>query len=231
MTVVSSSLRTAREFLDLVDHSILKPWLPPEEVAAGLDFARRTRPKAVCVLPTAVRRAAEALDGSGVLIGAVNGFPSGDHPTEVKALECRLTDRDGAVEIDTVIDIAALKRGDLRRVIDDLRAVVEATDHCVKAIVESPVLSDDELRLACEAVVEAGAGFIKTGTGFNGAATPAQVRLMRACVGPDLPLKAAGGIRTLADARAMVDAGATRLGVSGTQAMLAEFDAESRDEL
>lgn len=222
---MSESLKTAREFLDLVDHSILKPWLPPEEVAAGLEFAREVRPKAVCVLPTAVFRAADVLAGSGVLVGTVNGFPSGDHPTEVKVLECQLSDRAGAVEIDTVIDIAALKRRDLAAVTDDLRAVVEATEHCVKVIIECPVLTDDEIRLASEAVLASGAAFIKTATGFNGATTPAQVRLVRSCVGPDLPLKAAGGMKTLADARAMVDAGATRLGVSGTEAILAEFDA------
>lgn len=222
---MSRPLPTRRAFLDVVDHTLLKPWSEPSELDAFLAFARDVRPKAVCVLPLWVRQTAAALDGTGVLVATVNGFPLGDHETEVKARECELSVEAGAVEIDTVIDIAAIKRGDVATATRDLAAVVQAAgEHDVKVIIEAPVLSDDEIRLASQAVVDSGAAFIKTATGFQGAATPDHVRLMRECVGPDLQLKAAGGMRSIDDARAMMEAGATRLGLSRTADILAEID-------
>lgn len=221
-----TSLQSRRELLDVVDHTLLKPWSEPSELDAFLAFSREARPKAVCVLPLWVRRAVAELDGTGVLVATVNGFPLGDHETDVKARECEMSLDAGAVEIDTVIDIAAIKRGDVDTATRDLAGVVRAAGgHVVKVIIEAPVLDDAEIRLACQAVVDSGAAFVKTATGFQGAATPDHVRLMRACVGPDLGLKAAGGMRTVDDCRAMIDAGATRLGLSRTSDIVAELDA------
>jgi len=148
----------------------------------------------------------------------VVGFPLGATPTDVKVFEARGATLDGADEIDMVINIAAARALDKGTLVDDISAVAEAVHAgkaILKVIIETSLLNEEQKLLACRAAVEAGADFVKTSTGFNGGgATAEDVALMRAAVGPDLGVKASGGIRTLADAQAMIAAGATRIGAS-----------------
>ena len=171
---------------------------------------------------------ARLLDGSGVATCTVVGFPLGASSTASKVFETTDAIANGADEIDMVINIGELKAGHAELVREDIRAVAEATHaggKLLKVIIECCLLTDDEKRLACLLCAEAGADFVKTSTGFStGGATVADVTLMRECVGPDFGVKAAGGIRTLADAYAMIEAGASRLGVSAAASILAELD-------
>jgi deoxyribose-phosphate aldolase len=153
-----------------------------------------------------------------VLTCSVIGFPLGATPTDVKTFEARGAVLDGADEIDMVINIAAARAGDKGALVDDISAVAEAvhaSGAILKVIIETVFLSDDQKVLACQAAVEAGADFVKTSTGFNGGgATAKDITLMRRTVGPELGVKASGGVRSLADAQAMIAAGATRIGAS-----------------
>jgi deoxyribose-phosphate aldolase len=154
----------------------------------------------------------------------VIGFPHGCERPPVKAAAARIAIEDGARELDMVLHVGALKSGALAAVQSDIAAVVQAADgHPVKVILETAVLTDGEKRAACRLARDAGAAFVKTSTGFHpaGGATAADVRLMRAEVGPDFGVKASGGIRTLADVRTMLDAGANRIGTSASEAILA----------
>jgi deoxyribose-phosphate aldolase len=148
----------------------------------------------------------------------VVGFPLGATPSDVKAFEARGAVLDGADEVDMVINIAAARASDKGALVDDITAVAEAVhagEAILKVIIETALLNDDQKVLACEAAVEAGADFVKTSTGFNGGgATAEDIALMRRTVGPDLGVKASGGVRSLADAQAMIAAGATRIGAS-----------------
>ena len=164
-----------------------------------------------------------ALADSGARVISVVGFPHGCDRPAAKAHAAALAAADGALEIDTVMNIGALKSGDHAGVLADIEAVVRAVPGLpVKVILETAALTDAEKRLACRLAVDAGAAFVKTSTGFHpaGGATAADVRLMRAAVGPSLGVKASGGIRNLADARAMLDAGANRIGTSASAAIL-----------
>lgn len=210
----------------LVDHTLLKPEATAADVAALVADARALGVLAVCVSPTmldAVRHAGPA----DLTVAAVAGFPSGKHAAEVKAREAALAVAAGAGEIDVVIDVGAAVAGDVAAVRNDVAAVrAAAPDAVLKVIVESAALlalaGADALAAACRAAVDAGADFVKTSTGFHpaGGASVDAVRLMAATVGPSIGVKASGGIRTAADAVAMLDAGATRLGLSGTRAVL-----------
>jgi deoxyribose-phosphate aldolase len=165
-----------------------------------------------------VKTVKTALKGSGVLTCSVVGFPLGATPTDVKTFEARGAVLDGADEIDMVINIAAARAGDKGALVEDITAVAEAvhaSEATLKVIIETALLTDAQKVLACEAAVEAGADFVKTSTGFNGGgATAEDVALMRRTVGPGLGVKASGGVRSLADAQAMIAAGATRIGAS-----------------
>lgn len=207
-----------------IDHTLLKPDASREDILTVAAEAARYKFKSVCVNPLWVSTVAESLRGTGVLTCSVVGFPFGATPTESKAFEAALAIRDGAREIDMVIDIAAAKRGDKAALVADISGVaapVHDGDAILKVIIETSLLDDDAKVLACEAAVAAGADFVKTSTGFaGGGATLADVELMRRTVGPDMGVKASGGVRSLSDAQAMIRAGATRLGASSGVAIV-----------
>ncbi|MEZ0349371.1 deoxyribose-phosphate aldolase [Mycobacterium sp. pR1184] len=208
----------------LVDHTLLKPEATGADVVALLAEAADLAVYAVCVSPSMVPVAAAA---GGVRVATVAGFPSGKHTCAIKAQEAAQAVASGASEVDMVIDIGAALAGELDAVRSDIAAVRAAIpDAILKVIVESAVLLGDSdgrtLTDVCRAAEEAGADFVKTSTGFHpaGGASVRAVALMAEAVGGRLGVKASGGIRTAADAIAMVDAGATRLGLSGTRAVL-----------
>ena len=214
---------TRAELARLLDHSVLKPEATRAEVLEGAQVVRAWHIGQYCVQPGWVRAASEALAGSDALVASVIGFPHGCEPGEVMARAAQIAVRDGAREVDMVIQIGRLKSGDTDGVAEDIRAVVRAVPGIgVKAIIEARALSDAEKTLACRIALDCGVAFVKTSTGFHpsGGATAADVRLMRAAVGPGIGIKASGGIRTLADARAMLEAGANRLGSSASAAIL-----------
>ncbi|MFE4198250.1 deoxyribose-phosphate aldolase [Paenarthrobacter sp. NPDC056912] len=201
-----------------IDHTLLKPEASQADVLKVCAEAAEYKFKSVCVNPIWVKTVTKALKGSGVLTCSVIGFPLGATPSDVKAFEARGAVLDGADEIDMVINMAAARANDKGALVEDITAVAEAVHAggaILKVIIETSMLSDEQKVLACQASVEAGADFVKTSTGFNGGgATVEDVALMRRTVGPDLGVKASGGVRSLADAQAMITAGATRIGAS-----------------
>jgi len=214
---------TRAELAHLLDHSVLKPEATEREIREGADIVRTWSIGFYCVQPCWVKLASEALAGSAARTVSVVGFPHGCDRSEVKAQAALLAVADGAGEIDMVMNFGALRSGDDARVAADIEAVVHAVPGTpVKVIPEAAALTDGEKQRACRIAVAAGAHFVKTSTGFhpNGGATAADVRLLRAAVGQTVGVKASGGIRTLADARAMLDAGANRLGTSASAAIL-----------
>jgi deoxyribose-phosphate aldolase len=215
---------TRSELARMLDHSVLKPESTADDIRAGIDVVRVWRIGYFCVQPCWVKLAAGALAGVDAGVVSVVGFPHGADRAETKAHAAVLAQADGAREIDTVLNIGALKSGAHAEAAADIAAVVRAVAGLpVKVIVEAAALTDDEKRLACRLAVDAGAAFVKTSTGFHpgGGATVANVRLMRAVVGPQVGVKASGGIRTLADALAMIAAGANRIGTSASASILA----------
>jgi deoxyribose-phosphate aldolase len=211
----------------LIDHTLLKPEATKADVVALLQEADELDVFAVCVSPTMVSTA-KSLRTGDYAIASVVGFPSGKHLSSIKAEEARLAVQAGADEIDMVIDVGSALEGDLDAVKSDIAAVFDAIPrHIVlKVIVESAALlalaGDERLVDVCRIAEEAGADFVKTSTGFHpsGGASVRAVELMARTVGGRLGIKASGGIRTATDAVAMLDAGATRLGLSGTRAVL-----------
>lgn len=200
-----------------IDHTQLKPDTLPEAIDTLCDEARDYGFYSVCVNGGWTRRCAERLEGSGVKVATVVGFPLGAMATEAKAFEARLASDDGAGEIDMVLNIGCLRAGDDEAVQADIAAVVQATPKEVvtKVILETSMLSNEQKVRGCELAQAAGADFVKTSTGFGGGgATAEDIRLMRETVGPDMGVKASGGVRTREDALAMIDAGATRIGAS-----------------
>jgi deoxyribose-phosphate aldolase len=218
---------TRMELARLIDHSVLKPEATEDDVRAGADVVRALRIGFYCVQPFWVKLAAEAIGGAGACVVSVVGFPHGCDKTEVKARAAALAVTDGAREIDMVMNFGALKSGQAAVVAGDIEAVVRAVQRLpVKVILETTALSDVEKKLACRLAYDAGAAFVKTSTGFHpsGGATVADVRLMRSEVGPAIGVKASGGIRTFVDVRAMIDAGASRIGTSASAAILESWD-------
>ncbi|WP_304338902.1 deoxyribose-phosphate aldolase [Collinsella tanakaei] len=219
---------TQSQLAKYMDHTLLKADATLDGIDRVVTEAKQFGCASVCVNPFWVPYAARLLDGSGVATCTVVGFPLGASSTASKVFETTDAIANGADEIDMVINIGELKAGHAELVREDIRAVAEATHaggKLLKVIIECCLLTDDEKRLACLLCAEAGADFVKTSTGFStGGATVADVALMRECVGPDFGVKAAGGIRTLADAYAMIEAGASRLGVSAAASILAELD-------
>ena len=201
-----------------IDHTLLKPDVTGEEIDRLCDEAREFGFAAVCVNPAWVKRAKQRLRGSDVQVASVVGFPLGATTPEVKAMETRRALRDGAREIDMVINIGALKGGDYDLVQDDIAKVTDACREVGavnKVIIEAVLLTDREKVIACRLAKAARAHYVKTSTGFSsGGATLFDVALMRETVGPEMGVKAAGGIKSADDARKMIDAGATRLGAS-----------------
>ncbi|BAQ44949.1 MULTISPECIES: deoxyribose-phosphate aldolase [Methylobacterium] len=206
----------------LIDHTLLRADATAAEVRRVCDEALAHRFKAVCVNPVHVGLVAEILSGSGVAPCSVVGFPLGAVMPQDKAAEAAGAVARGAGEIDMVIALGALKAGDHAAVRADIAAVRAACrDRVLKVIIETCHLDDAQKRLACTLAVEAGADFVKTSTGFStGGATAADVALMRATVGDGIGVKASGGVRSLEAARAMVAAGATRLGTSSGVALV-----------
>lgn len=208
------------ELAQLVDHTLLAPTATRADVRALAEEAAALGTASICVSPSML-----PLDVTPrVKVATVCGFPSGKHTSATKAFEAAEAVRNGADEVDMVIDIGALKEGDTDHTVAEIRAVRDAVPAptVLKVIIEAAALTDAEIVAACRAAVEAGADFVKTSTGYHpaGGASTHAVALMRATVGDQLGVKASGGIRDWATAQAMVDAGASRLGLSGTAAVL-----------
>ncbi|MBR0171240.1 MAG: deoxyribose-phosphate aldolase [Lachnospiraceae bacterium] len=211
-----------------IDHTLLKADATREQIRRICAEAREYRFASVCVNSCHAALVTKELQGSGVKTCCVVGFPLGAMQTTAKALEAKEAVRDGASEIDMVINVGALKEGDTAYVTEDIAAVVDAVKKAsggsgiVKVIIETCLLTDDEKVTACECAEKAGAAFVKTSTGFStGGATEEDVALMKKTVGDRLKVKASGGIRTHADALKMIGAGADRIGASSGIALLA----------
>lgn len=206
----------------MVDHTLLKPEACGADVRALIDEARELGVRTVCVSPSML-----PVEADGLALATVAGFPSGKHHSLIKGAEARLAIDQGAREIDMVIDIGAAVAGDYNAVLADILTVREAIglEPVLKVIIESAVLSDEAIVETCRAAERAGANFVKTSTGFHpaGGASVAAVRLMADTVGGRLGVKASGGIRTAEAALDLIAAGATRLGLSGTRAVLADL--------
>ena len=209
-----------------IDHTILKQDATQAQIIQLCAEARTYQFASVCVNPTHVKLCAQLLRGSGVKTCTVVGFPLGANTEAVKVFETWDAVDMGATEIDMVINIGALKAKNYAAVLDDIAAVTEAAhegEAIVKVIIEAALLTDEEKVIACQLSQAAGADFVKTSTGFGpSGATVEDVALMRQTVGPDMGVKAAGGVRNLQDARAMIAAGATRIGASAGVAIVEE---------
>ncbi|NNE66301.1 MAG: deoxyribose-phosphate aldolase [Pyrinomonadaceae bacterium] len=216
--IVLGETSTARDWASLIDHTLLKPEASDKDIKELCDEAAKYGFASVCVNPAWVKRANEFLEGSGIPVCTVIGFPLGATLPDVKAFEARRAIFNGAREVDMVINVGALKSGDDCAVEDDIRAVADAAHEngvLCKVIIETALLTDEEKVRACLASKNAGADFVKTSTGFaKGGATVEDVDLMRRTVGRDLGVKASGGVKGIDDARKMFEAGATRIGAS-----------------
>ena len=201
-----------------IDHTLLKPEATGVDIDVLADEAREFGFASVCVNPAWVKRAAERLRGSDVMTCAVIGFPFGANTPEIKAMETRRALRDGAREVDMVINIGALKSGDYDVVLADIEKVVDSAHEggaIVKVILETAKLTDEEKVIASGIAKEAKADYVKTSTGFGGGgATVFDVALMRETIGPDMGVKASGGVHTAEDVEDLIAAGATRIGAS-----------------
>ena len=205
-----------------IDHTLLKADASQEQIETLIEEAKKYDFASVCVNPTWVSFAAQALKATDVKVCTVIGFPLGANTPELKAFETSDAIQNGANEVDMVINIGALKSRNFDLVERDIRAVVEAAKGTlVKVIIETCLLTDDEKVKACQIAQKAGADFVKTSTGFStGGATVADVALMRKTVGPDMGVKASGGARSYEDALAFIKAGATRIGASSGVAIM-----------
>ena len=224
---IHASLASPADFARLIDHTLLKPDATEAQLRTLCAEAREYGFASVCVNGAWATLCRDLLAGSGVGLTCVIGFPLGAMATPAKVFEAEQAIRDGATEIDMVLSVGALKGGNHRAVAADIAAVAQACHAggaLLKVILETGFLTDQEKAQACGLCLAAQADFVKTSTGFGpGGATPADVALMRAAVGDQAGVKAAGGIRTLADARAMVEAGATRLGASAGVRLVQEY--------
>jgi deoxyribose-phosphate aldolase len=227
MTHTSSSKTiTLEQLAKVIDHSLLKPELTEEEVIAGCELARQYHVASVCVKPADVRLAAQLLRGSDVAVGTVIGFPHGSSTTAIKTAEAQDAISNGAVELDMVINIGALRSGKYDYVRDEIAAIVAVArgKALVKVILENAYLTDEQKVIACQLAEKARADFVKTSTGFApSGATLDDVRLMHRSVSPKVQIKCAHGVRTLQALLDMIDAGATRSGATATAAILEEF--------
>ncbi|EGD24974.1 MULTISPECIES: deoxyribose-phosphate aldolase [Prescottella] len=219
---MSETARNRTFVAGMVDHTLLKPEASDADARALVAEAHDLGVLAVCVSPSMLPL--RSADLGDLVLATVVGFPSGKHHSLIKATEARLAVDQGATEIDMVIDVGAAVAGEYNAVLADILAVRDAVgpEPVLKVIVESAALSDDAIVETCRAAEQAGANFVKTSTGFHpaGGASVHAVRLMAATVGGRLGVKASGGIRTADAALALIDAGATRLGLSGTRAVL-----------
>jgi len=211
----------------MIDSTLLKPTATKDDIAKLCREAKKYGFGCVCINPLYVSLATQLLKGTDVKVCSVIGFPFGSTLPEVKAFEARMAAENGAREVDMVINIGALKSGDHRAAKQDIKMVVDLkrlySDLIVKVIIETGYLTTEEKVAACRLAKEAGADFVKTSTGLVGGATIEDVQLMRRTVGSDMGVKAAGGIRTLKDALAMIEAGANRIGTSAAAAIIEEL--------
>jgi len=224
---LSSKTITHYQLAKTIDHSLLKPELTDQEVIAGLEVAKQFDTATVCVKPCHVRLSAEKLKGTDVAVSTVIGFPHGSHTTAIKVAEAKEAVADGAVELDLVLNIGKLRSGEYDYVYEDIKAVVDSVkgNALIKVILENAYLSPEEIKIGCELAEKAGADFVKTSTGFApSGAKHEDLKLMRATVSDDIQVKAAGGVRTLDAALAVIDLGVTRIGATATAVILDEFD-------
>lgn len=200
----------------MIDHTLLKADATKEMITKIITEAKEYNFASVCINPTWVSYCVQALKDSDVKVCTVIGFPLGANTSAVKAYETRDAISNGADEIDMVINIGALKDGNTELVLNDIKAVVEAAaGNCVKVIIETCLLTDEEIITVCNLAKEAKADFVKTSTGFStGGATVKDVSLMKQTVGNELEIKASGGIKTITDMKDVITAGATRIGTS-----------------
>ena len=219
----------SQNYATMIDHTLLKADSTQKQVQQICEEAKQYGFASVCVNPTWVKFSAEQLAGTDVLVCTVIGFPLGANTPAVKAFETKDAIANGAGEIDMVINIGALKDGNYDLVREDIKAVVDAANGTlVKVIIETCLLTDEEKVKACELAVEAGADFVKTSTGFStGGATAEDIALMRKTVGPDLGVKASGGVRSLEDMNKMIENGATRIGASSGVAIMNGLKSDS----
>ncbi|WP_027184041.1 deoxyribose-phosphate aldolase [Desulfovibrio inopinatus] len=215
-----------QELAKYIDHTVLKPDARIEAVRRICAEAKQFGFASVCVNPTHVPFCVKELEGTGVDVCTVIGFPLGANQSATKAYEAALAVAEGATEVDMVINVGALKDGQVDVVRDDINAVVDAAIKAnakaiVKVIIETSLLTDEEKKVACQAAKEAGAHFVKTSTGFGGGgATVEDIALMRAVVGPDMGVKASGGIKNYDQTIALIEAGASRIGASAGVAIV-----------
>ncbi len=215
---------TRKQVASTLDHAALKPNMTDDVIAANCELGAKYNVASVCVRPSDVPLAKKTLDGSGVAVSVVVGFPHGANKPEVKALESKIAIEDGAVEIDMVMNIGKFCTGDYEWVQRDIEAVVgeaKPKNVLVKVIIESCYLTPEQIAKACEISKAAGADYVKTSTGFgDGPATPEAIDIMVKTVGDTMGVKASGGVRTYETACGYLDQGCKRLGVASTEALL-----------
>ena len=218
-----------------IDHTALKPETTADDIDQLCEEAEQYTFASVCVNPAWVKRASTNLRGSDVKVCSVIGFPLGAATADIKAMEARRAIRDGAREVDMVINVGALKSGDHQTVLAEIEKVVDSAHEAgalVKVILETSLLDDEEKVIASSLAKQAKADFVKTSTGFSGGgATVYDVALMRETVGPDMGVKASGGVRTASDVEDMIAAGATRIGASAGVQIVSEDGRDSSDDL
>ncbi len=216
---------TKEELAKYIDHSLLRAQLTNDEIIEGCNYAKELNCVSVCVNSNRVKMAAEILTGSSTAVGTVVGFPSGAHTSYIKAKETEEAYNNGAVEIDMVIDIGAMRSGDYDFVREDIKAVVKASPAIVKVILENAYLTKEEIAIASKLCEEAEAHYVKTSTGFAmSGAILEDIMIMKNAVSNKMKVKAAGGITDLKFALELIEAGCTRLGTSKTAQILAELD-------
>lgn len=217
---------TKKTMASMIDHTILKASATEEIIEALCQEAIKYDFASVCINPVFVKLAAKKLSRSNVKVCTVIGFPLGANSPETKAFEAAKAVEDGAQEVDMVINVGILKSGNLKYVEDEISGVVKASKGAlVKVIIETCFLTDEEKVTACKLAMNAGANFVKTSTGFGtGGATAADVALMRKTVGASMGVKASGGIRSLSEALAVIEAGANRIGTSSGVSIIDEMD-------
>src|SRR5215216_7890701 len=224
---LNSKTITYEQLAKVIDHSLLRPELTKADVLAGCELAARYHVATVCVKPSDVKLAKEALGDSDVLVSTVVGFPHGSNVTAIKVAEALQAMDDGALELDMVLNIGQLRSGKRDYVRQDIQAVCDAAHRRgvkVKVIFENAYLTDQERVIACKLSEAAGADWVKTSTGFaSGGATLDDIRLMRANVSERVQVKAAGGVRTLSALLEVIDAGVTRSGATATATILDDF--------
>ena len=221
---------TKFELARVNDHSLLKPQLTYDDIRKGVQFAKEAKCRTVCVTGNRVEMAYDILKGSETQVCSVVGFPSGCHSTEMKVAETIEVFEKGATEVDIVLNVTAMKSGDYDEVYNDVAAVVNCTPANIKVILENCLLTKDEIAKASRICSDAGAGFVKTSTGFSsGGATLEDIKIMKENIDTTrVEIKAAGGLSTLKDCEDFLAAGCTRLGISRTADIFKEIDAASK---